>query len=270
MSLTWKRFEVVPAYGSRRCRISWEIEGRQDIAVFVYRSLDGMPPWKRLNDEGIIGWNELVDDFETLPPDMIRPYYSAIAVDSTGAKYPGPQVAAFGEVTPLDMRLSRAILAREYMRMTQARRGVRIMHYRPLPSEVDFNLSSLVVPPSASCSANPRGPDDVGGRGKYRFAQPLQTWMHIKERGPLVLKLSDEGMGSLDEQAAIVRMLAYPQPVRDDLIIVAQSDERWTVTDTVKPYYIGGRIPTAYDVKLALLPREDLRYTIPVPEFRKS
>lgn len=259
--------QVSPSYGKNTCVVNWMLLPQYlDGMVFVFRSTDGVR-FDLLNEQPLIRAAYYID--ETMPADnridMI--YYRLLLVHTTG-EYDSPIIGFFDKINRYEYGLVHSIIQKEFLKMRSGQ-GLEILYYCPLtagtPCEfVDIESQQVTGAECEDGSGDPTQ-DCYGQKFKGGFAAPVKTWMKIQESGPIVIIDSEVGLGQVDEYTAQARMLAFPRPKRDDLIIHVPTDNRYAIGEVVKPYMFKGIVPVAYEVKLHLLRRDDPRYRVPVP-----
>src|SRR5690606_16464819 len=101
----------------------------------------------------------------------------------------------------------------------------------------------------------------VGG-----FFPPLLTWMRIISIRKDTLKDQPQGLGTEETDVTRVRLLGFPKPLREHMIVDPATDRRYLVMDEITPFLYRGIYPIAYEVDLQFLHHSDPRYKLPMPE----
>lgn len=103
---------------------------------------------------------------------------------------------------------------------------------------------------------------------KYKggYNKPILTLVRFTDIGPLTVIDAEDGLVTRDNNTVQARFLGYPHIYPGDLIVNPETDERYAVTETVKPYKFKGVYPVAFDAKLELIFFRDSRYKVPIPD----
>ncbi len=257
--------QLQPAYGQAQTLVRWtvdrELELAEPVEYHVFRSPDGAGDWARANTDPITD-REYLDTGFTFNTRTRIPHYRVLAlVGHDRQQVHSPVRGLFESLTRREYGAVRAMIGREFRQIRAD--GWRVLHYIPL-------TRGTVQPgwdPQTDQETNPcPGPDDGYGQkyvGGYR--EPFRSWLHPNDVGPLVKQLRDDGLGMFDDNKVVTRMLAFPRPERGHLIVRPETDDRWAVTEIVKPYAFKGIYPIAYMAQLELLRREDPAYRLPLP-----
>lgn len=102
---------------------------------------------------------------------------------------------------------------------------------------------------------------------KGGFYEPVQTVAMIMSLGDEDTKIRPNADGTDPEADVMLRLLAFPKPALNHMIIFPKSDRRYVVVDPIKPYLLRGSIPLVWEVRAQRLDRDDERHTIEVPEL---
>ena len=147
----------------------------------------------------------------------------------------------------------------------KSRNGLQILHYLPLlegeknPAYDDLTGQQLI----ADCPED----DSYGLPYKGGYGPPVRTWLELYQIGPEKYSDKTDGKGADTTYDVRARMLAFPKPMTNHLVIHPPTDNRYVVGEIVQPYLFKGLFPVAYDVTLKLLRRNDPRYRVVVPQL---
>ena len=183
-----------------------------------------------------------------------------------GQTHESPIASAFDQMTRSEYGAAKQIIHYEYLRMSRGN-GVRVLHYLPLVEgelnpDYDPETGQNVI---ATCPDD----DSYGLKFKGGFGPPLQTWAEFLQINES-LSINNEDMGMTDSVIVRARLMAFPKPLRNHLIVHPTTDNRYVVGDEIKGSYFKGFVAVSYDVELTLLTRSDPRYRVPVPQLNKD
>lgn len=252
---------VQPSYGHHKVIVQWVVAtGYKDAKFYVFRSFNnGGGGWKAVSTAAIAGASFEDDEFY---PDnrLMKTFYKVILVKGND-KFESPIVSAFDRMTRAEYGAARQIINYEYLRMSRGN-GVRVFHYLPLVEgdinpDYDAETGQKLM---ATC------PDDDSYGLKYKggYGPPLQTWVEFYQIAES-LSIMPGDLGMDDSVEVKARMMAFPKPLRNHLIVHPTTDNRYVVGDELAGAYFKGFVAVSYDVKLTLLTRDDPRYRVPVP-----
>ena len=259
---------VQPSYGARKVLISWVTAvGFPDLKFYILRSIhNGAPPWKALSSTAVEG-SSFEDDAFVIDNRMQQVHYRLVAVDPEGNQYNSAVVGMYDKLTRGEYGAVHKMLKLEYTRM-RAGNGLRVLHFQPLADgtpnpNFDPETGQTLI---ATC------PDDGNYGLPYEggFGPAVQTWIELMQVGPEVNMDKPDGKGADTTYDVRAKMLAFPKPMTNHLIVHPATDNRYAVGEQVQPYLFKGLVPIAYDVSLRLLRREDPRYKLPVPQLEND
>jgi hypothetical protein len=257
---------VQPSYGKQKVLIRWVVTSKfRDAKFYVFRSENnGGGNWKAVSTAAVSG-NTFEDTEFYLANRLMQVFYKVILIKD-GKDYESPSVSAFDKLTRSEYGAAKQIMNYEYLRMSRGN-GLRVFHYLPLVDgeinpDYDEETGQQLI---ATC------PDDGSYGLKYKggYGPPLQTWaefLQIRES----LSVAQGDMGLDDKVTIAARLLAFPKPLKNHLIIHPPTDNRYIVGDELKGSYFKGFVATSYDVELTLLDRSDPRYNVPVPQLNND
>lgn len=257
--------KVQPSYGNKRALVTWAVTS--DIAdgeFHVYRSPDGSGNWELLNVDPVTGTSY---EDTTLVPGNLQdiPHYRVLCVKDD-AEYDSPIIGIYNLLTRKEYAVCSKILKMEFLQLSRGE-GLKVLVYKPLQSgevsdQVDPDTLQHTGVPCPSLDHEDNSYDQIYKEG---YARPVLTLMRITDNGPIVVMDRQNGLSTRDENMIQARFLGYPHITTGDMIVNYETDDRYAVTDTVKAYKFKGVFPVAFDAKLQMLSRKDVRYKVPVP-----
>lgn len=257
---------VQPAYGNGATLVRWMVNPAfRDHGVLVGRSTNGGVSFDLLNEDPIYDALEFLD--RTIPTNskLIDIYYRLTFESESGTFTDSPVVAALGDMTPKQIRTAARIVAAEYERLSRGE-GIRMLHFAPKTSgELNpFFSPDTMTLQGQECKSSPD--KSFGLRFKGGYAAPIPTWVYF---GPQKLQQEQQADSSAitEKRLAPVRMLCYPRPQLNHLLVNPLNDERWGVAGEVVPYLFRSVVAVAYDATLHLLDRKDQRYQLDISPF---
>jgi hypothetical protein len=260
MSNPFLNVHVQPSYARNRAVVTWTLRpGYAGAEFFIFKSYNkGVAPWTLANELAVKG-NIFQDDNLFVDGD---PYYRILMLWQ-GQEFDSPIVGTFDKLSKLQYGGLSKMMQLEYRRMSSGN-GIQVLHYIPL---IDGNLVAGVDEDTLQISAIPC-PDDEGNVGELYdggYGNPMYTWIEIAQFGPDERTEVDNGAGNSAKLVHQGRMLAFPRPKVNHLIVHPPTDNRYVVTSKVNGNFFRGVFPISYDVGLQLLNKSDPRYKIPVP-----
>jgi len=263
-------FNIYPAYGLYSNVISWAAPEGSQGDVYFYRSESGVPgSWTLLNPDGpqTGASGEYMDS--TPAPRLFAPVFYRGLVDQGGEPdtwLKGPAVTALDSTPRREYLLAREILRREY-RFMRFHEGLPAFHYvtrekGEAAANVDLETRQVLGP---SCPGSAEAGFTTLWKGG--FYEPVQTVAMIMSLGDEDTKIRPNADGTDPEADVMLRLLAFPKPALNHMIIFPKSDRRYVVVDPIKPYLLRGSIPLVWEVRAQRLDRDDERHTIEVPEL---
>ena len=258
---------VQPSYGKRKVILTWKVNpGFERGSFYVYRSIDGAPPWTLLNPDTPVTDRLYFEDDTFVVENILQLTNYRILLEKDGQRYNSPIVGLFNSsLDRTSFGLVHQAMNAEYIRM-RAGRGLRVLLYTPLldgtPAPGFMEDSGQVL--NTTIPTDP-SQDSYGQRFIGGYNPPTVTWLSFKSSEPTSFSQREDGMSNDDAQIATARMLVFPLPKAGDLIVHPQTDNRYGIGDKMKVYRFQGIIPLACEVQLQLLSRNDPIYRVPVP-----
>jgi len=254
-----------PAYGQRQALVRWSSDvalEAQNPVYHIYRSPDGAGDWERANTDPVDALEYLDTNFH-FNSRLTVPHYRVLAVLPNGDMIDSPTKGLYQDMSRQEYAACSYMIRQEYKQIRHD--GWKILHYIPLTrGEIQPGWDGTTGQLLKDCP----GEDDGYGQkyvGGYR--DPFYTVLHPGDMGPIIKQRKDDGIGVFDQNKITVRMLAFPQPQPGHLIVHPSTDNRWMVTEAVKPFLFKGNYPIAHACQLELLRRESPAYRLPIPDL---
>lgn len=251
---------VTVTHGLRAAKVQWRTSVAGDVYVaFSYWGVNGS--WQQRNQVGIPhDQNEFVDNELVIDSGLAAGYYRLLLVGGDGSEHFSEIVGLYGDLSQKEYGIARKIIKLEYEAMRR-RNGYPVWHCIPRDmgtraSNVDDVMGVAVGPP---CEGN----EDFGTGFVGGYFTPVLTWISpmAVNKGPT--KTEDE---QVHETAEIkVRMLPFPRPEEDHLIIDPATDMRYLVSDDSQVFRFRDIVPIAYNATFRFLPQKDIRYQFQPP-----
>lgn len=275
--MLFSAFHVLPSYGPRETVVEWERAQGSTGNVYIARSETGVNgSWVVLNNgapmTGLSG--QITDTHQAL--DVFSIFYYRGVVDpgdgSAPATWPkGPSVTAFDTLARHEYFIVREILRREYLSMRgPAGQGIPAFHLvarqsGPQAANTDIETGQRLGP---TCRDDPDA--GYGKIWKGGYFPPVQTWVRMLQMDGEDPKYRNDAKGADPDGAVKFRFLAFPKVDEGHVIILPESDRRYTVLPPVERFFFRGIAPIAWEAKCAIIDRDDDRHKIPVPELQRD
>lgn len=256
---------VQPSYGSHTALISWSLVPTVSGDIWVYRSPDGAGDWTLVNTVPVDSSDGQFQDSEFGSRALaLIPHYKLTLELANGDLLDSPIAGPFEHLTRTEFGGLSKIMKMEYMRMSRGN-GLRVLHYKPRLTGPD---APTVDPLTGSIRGDASCPSDTsyGEKKAIGFRRPFLTWVELQEVGDYGADDRTDGLGTTDEQTITARFLAYPKPMPNDVIVHVPTDNRYEVKSAIVPFMFRGLMPVGYTAKMRLIPRNDPRYRIPIPD----
>jgi hypothetical protein len=252
----FSRFSVQPS--GPKVALSWKAPA--GTAVFLYRSRSGISgSWERLNDTGLADQGVFHD---MPPPEALTSWRWRAVADPggppTGWKF-SEVVGAFDIWTKKEWALARAIQRREIFHMAGSKgNGIRAFLCKPrdrgIPAaNYDEETGQVIGIPC------PDQPEAYGQLYEQGFYPPFETWAWILEIKPKHRRPRQDASGVDESRDVSLRLPAFPEPERGDLLILPDSDRRWVLADAPQGHYLRANLPLFYEAQGLLVEADDFR-----------
>ena len=243
--------------------------------VYAAFSLTGVKgSWVPVNPDAVASAVGQLDDPNLIIDGGHHIGYYRLLLRNDDGDFRSGAIAICGDATSREYGMARAIIRREFVEM-RSTNGYPVWHCIPR----DFGTPANNVDPDIhvavglDCASDP----EVASYGlpfQGGFFDPILTWMRPMaiDRGTIKDAADDTTPEVTDTTSA--RLLAFPRPQRQHMIVDPVTDRRYLIADEIKPFLLRGTLPVAYEVTLEFLGQSDPRYKFPVPivdmrEYRK-
>jgi hypothetical protein len=262
MSRVFHSISVQPTYGLREAAIRWVLDPEYDTAdVYVYRSATGVKPWTLLNETDPSTTGEFLDTDLELKRDADVPFYRLLAYHD-GVYHESSIFRPFDQISRREYGACRRII---HMIYTQFSRGDALPMYLLKARSIKESGLSNVDPNTGQITGPPC--DDVADYAKL-YDPVVQTWVKLQPPNVSV-KSAAEDIGLQEAILNRGTALGFPYPRHGDMLIQPQMDDRYAVIQS-EPNMFKGMIPVTFNLALVKLPRDDTRYKVMVPDYKRE
>lgn len=261
----FRNIRVLPTHGDRAAVVTWSL--RSDVPpgdVYVAFSPTGLPAsWVVQGDRVPSELGFFLDSALVLNSAAETGYYQLLLKNSQGDNL-SERIGIIGDLSSMEYGMVRGIIHREFTEM-RATNGYPVWHCipkssGPLAPNVDPDTMQVTSPECSNSVTPSYGLPYLGG-----FHKPLLTWMRpgIVKRG--TRKDPPDGYGWQESDTTAARLLPYPTPSCEHMIIDPATDRRYLVGQEIAPFLLRGIMPVVYDVTLHALSLSDARYKFNPP-----
>ncbi len=262
----FRNIRIMPTHGDRSAVITWSIaEGVLHGQVFVAYSPTGLPKTWTVKGDSVASEVGMFHDTDLVLNSSSETGYYQLQLRNSLGRTLSEKVGIIGDLTPLEYGMVRSIMHREFTEM-RATNGYPVWHCipkssGPLAPNVDPDTLQIVSPECADAEDPSYGMLYQGG-----FHPPILTWIRpgVVKRGSK--KDPADGYGWQEANRTQARMMAYPAPSCEHMIVDPATDRRYLVGQDVNPFLLRGVMPVAYEVELHELATNDARYRFPIPD----
>jgi hypothetical protein len=263
----FRNIRIYPNHGTRSAVITWDLAaGTEAGEIYVAFSESGTKgSWNPINfaipvpsETGMYQDEALI-----LNAGTSDGFYRLMLTNSSGDFFSEP-IQILGDLTPAEYGQVRAMIHQEYTQM-RVTNGWPVWHCIPRAhgepaSNVDPDTGKTE---GIECDLPPeeRGYGLPFKGGSY---PPVHTGMRVLKHAE-GLQDDPEEFSPSEVDKTSVRLMAFPRPRRNHLIVDPATDRRYLVSDEIKPYRHRGVIAIAYECTLEFLQQSDPRYQFPVP-----
>lgn len=263
-----------PGYGHGTLALSWNVLPQHSAGtVFIFRSFTGTAPWDVIDDIGVpasVGY--FVDHIDALKESKHKEVFYRLSLEVPRASgepeiINSPILQPLADLTPRERKTAVNILFSE-LRMMCSGNGMPAFIFAPLRRGIPAAGFDFQTKQMGGTGMRP-GKESYGEAFVGGFGPPTVT--RFIKLGTLGLNYARTADGYTQEgQSCMARMLAFPRPQPDYLIVAPKTDERFIVGEQITPLLFAGQLPIGYEVPLVALTRTDPRYQIPVPEMPRE
>lgn len=245
---------IQPSYGLNKCWIVSKLMiGFESAEIYAARSPTGLPgSWEDINEDPYVAGAIIEDDLQYFHSDFTPTHYRLVAV-LEGVSYISPVAATYGRLNHKEFVQLRHMLKMELRRMTHEG-GMEMLHITPRRSgpvtSGNFDPNTLQLVNTKIEGDNGISLD--GNIAPYGYYPAVKTW---------VQKTSASARVDNVEKLKL-RLLPFPQPLANDILVHRPTDQRFVVTAPVSAFLHKGFAPLAFETDAELLPRTDPRYRL--------
>jgi hypothetical protein len=248
---------VLPMYGQLRARIMWRLQiGFESGRVFVFESPDGLNNWRELGNVPSRE-SEFLDEHLIARGRLDEAYYRVV-LRNKARTYESDVISTFGKLTRSEFGMARVIMMHEWDTLVQFT-AIKFFKLRSDGERcvlcVDKDTGQMI---GTSLCPVCYGTGFEGG-----FYPSIDSFMHIGNMSTKIQSDSREGVGSSDMSTIKVRTMSYPLMEKNDLIVNPSADKRYLI-ESIDYGMFHGKVPVYAEMQIQLLPRNDIRYTVPL------
>lgn len=256
---------LYPDHGARAATLTWSMApGTPAGVVYVAKSDTGTKPWRALNPNTPVASTAglFVDDELVINAGAGEVFYR-LMLTAGGQDYFSEPIGIYGDLTRKEYGMARAIIHREFTEM-RVTNGYPVFHCIPLTEgEPTANYDKDTGEMSGIECDGPNsgyGNSIVGG-----FCPPILTWIRALSIDRGTVKDAESGLVSRETDTTTIRMMAFPRPARGHMIVDPATGRRYLIGDEIRPFYLRGVYPVAYEATMEFMTQTDVRYKFPMP-----
>lgn len=265
----FRNIRVYPSHGTRSATITWEIQAGIDAGdVYVAFSETGTDgSWESLNAEAPVA-SEVgmyADAAFIVNKVTSDGFYRLLLTTDGNEDFYSEPIRIMGDLTAREYGIVRAIIHQEFTQM-RVTNGFPVWHCIPKDTGEESNLTDpdTGVTQGLECTETDPAVDSYGLTFKGGFHPPVLTWMRVLAHNE-GLQDDNENFSPIEIKQTSARLMAFPRPARGHMLIDPTTDERWLVSDEIKPFRLRGVTPIAYEATLEALNQRDERYKFQPP-----
>jgi hypothetical protein len=263
----FKFIKITPTYGFCNVQINWETESAFKnstlYSVNVWKSRDGYTDWFKLNNALYVDPDTgMLNDTDFKPNSQLFNWHYKLEIVSvkTGKSVAmSSSVGIYDTLTSGDYATLKSMITNElltadnsivYLLRPKGLVGKDIMNNDPTPN-TDY-LSGIQI--GVANDTLSRGYTYIPG-----FSNPIK--MQIIVDGFQTRWVDNAQTGTTVERKVLTFTgYAFPKPVRGDIIVFPETDDRYAFDNFSQEFYFKGTIPFKYQGTATLLPRNESAY----------
>ena len=268
MSL-FTNIRITPTHGFRAATISWDLPASEAAGlVRVAFSLTGLKgSWKTRNPiTPVAAATGFYTDTDLVINTGADVGYYRLLLTRDNVDTLSESVGIFHDLDRREYGIIHRIIQRDFTEM-RAASGFPVYHCIPrdngtLVARVDPDTGQQrgIECPDIDPSAASFDLPFLGG-----FYPPVLTWMRAISIRKDTITDDANNTSSTEVDVTKVRLLPWPQPLRNHMFVDPATDRRWLVSDEVTPFMYRGIYPVGFEAELHFLPQSDSRYRFVVP-----
>jgi hypothetical protein len=251
---------VLPSYGKKEALIKWSVPFEYEQGTFIIqKSANGVTHWDTIGSGP--GLREFIDtDF--VVPNKHRETHYRVIIQHRGKRYDSSSVATFDKLAKQEYGLLNRMMIDEDIRMHRQGNGISVAI---LKQKVAGEPCKCVDPKTEQSCGTTLCEDCYATGIKGGFDDAVFSYVEFQNQKS-TLNYQQNGMGTDDKEIAKIRIVAYPELRRGDIVVNPRTDQRYIVNN-IEPMKFKGIVPFVYHLDTSMLDRKDVRYKIPVPQL---
>ena len=260
---------IQPGYGRHTCAITWNVPAAaQRGKVYIYRSISGLPPWQLIRDEGTpasVGYYVDRGEF-ILNTNLGAIHYRLLLELADGQQFDSPIISLNVTITPKEQVIVRDIMMAE-LRNMRGGNGEPVFIFAPLTHGLPAPGFDFETYQMRSTGMQVPGKESYGEAFVGGFGAPAVTWVMRMGSMTTGFVKDPDGGGTSDTQQVNGRMLAFPRPMPNYMVVFPRMDDRFVIGEVIQPFLFRSILPIGYEVTLSPIQKHDDRYLVPLPEM---
>lgn len=265
----FRNIRIYPDHGARSATLTWEmaVDSTPGDVYVAYSETGTDGTWQIRNADAPVPSEvgTFEDDSLVINKSTQDAFYRFLLTDDDGVDHFSEPMRIMGDLTPREYGILRAMIHHEFTSMRVVN-GFPVWHCIPKAHGKD----ALSMDPDTDsqsgkdCDVTDPEVNSYGLPFQGGFYPPVLTWMRVMRHNE-GLQDDPEEFSPSEINMTSARLMAFPRPARGHMIVNPSTDERWVVTDEIKPARLRGVAPVAFNVTLDHLNQRDERYKFPVP-----
>jgi len=248
---------VIPSYGKKEAVIKWVVAEYFLSGYFIIqKSNDGVTNWNTIG-EGY-GLTEFVDKDFIVPNKTLETFYR-VNLQFNKKRYVSNSIATFEKLNRREYGLLHRMMQLEQYRMNNASNGISVIIFK---QKTGGKVCSCVDEDSLQSVGSSMCPNCYGNSYEGGFEEGLQTFVEILQIEKNII-VNEQGQGQQDTTELALRIVAYPELIKGDMIVNPRTDTRYLV-EKVQTMQFKGIVPFVYAVSVSVLRKNDIRYKFPL------
>jgi hypothetical protein len=265
----FRNVRIYPKHGSRSATVTWDIlEETEAGDVYVAFSPTGTKnTWTALNTDAPIpsevGMYQ--DTRLVMNAGTVDGFYRLLLITDSSEEFMSESFQILGDLTPREYGIIRAMIHQEFTQM-RVTNGFPVWHCIPKAHGIP---ASNIDPDTGKsegkeCSVLDPNRQSYGLPFQGGFYDPVLTWMRVLDTEEAVMDDPEE-LSPTEKDETSVRLLAFPRPRLNHMIVDPTTDRRYLVSGAITAIRFRGVMPVTYRTKLEFLTQGDDRYKFQPP-----
>lgn len=273
----FSNIKILPAYGFNSCVISWHLNPRYVLSnsvalsyfVNVQKSRDGYTDWFNANISPIDPLqSSFVDKHFINKNQRFNWHYRLVLMNGNNTVYCTQPIGIFhtldqGEFSTLRSMIENEILQKDSVNCLLLRpKGLSGQKYMDLNQDTPNydQITGEQIGVSTDTSA-------YGEIFKSGFSLPILIQISLDAIATQHVDNS-QGQGSDIHRIVSISGCSYPMPMRGDMIVITETDERYFFDQITSESLFKGLFPFTYKGTMRLIPRNQVQYKIPLRDLK--